>query len=40
VGKSQAVADGKISDTNLGILMVWQRQHGAWKLLARCSTKL
>lgn len=40
VGKSQSVADGKISDTNLGILMVWQKQHGAWKLLARCSTKL
>jgi ketosteroid isomerase-like protein len=40
VGKSQAVADGKVSDTNLAILMIWQKQHGAWKLLARCSTKL
>ncbi len=39
IGKSQS-QDGKISDTNLHILMVWQKQHGAWKLLARCSTKL
>jgi ketosteroid isomerase-like protein len=40
IGKSEAVADGKISDTNLHILMVWQKQAGVWKLLARCSTKL
>jgi ketosteroid isomerase-like protein len=40
VGQSEAVADGKKSDTNLHILMVWQKQSGQWKLLARCSTKL
>jgi ketosteroid isomerase-like protein len=28
------------SQVNLGILMVWQKQAGTWKLLARCSTKL
>jgi ketosteroid isomerase-like protein len=39
IGKSQS-QDGKISDTNLHILMVWQKQHGHWKLLARASTKL
>jgi hypothetical protein len=40
VGRSEAVADGKISDTNLHILMVWQKQGTDWSLLARCSTKL
>jgi len=40
IGKSEAVADGKISDTALHVLQVWQKQGGAWKLLARCSTKL
>lgn len=40
IGRSEAVADGKISDTNLHILMIWQKQHGEWKLLARASTKL
>jgi ketosteroid isomerase-like protein len=39
VGRSESL-DGKTSDTNLHILMVWQKQEGAWKLLARCSTKL
>ena len=39
IGKSQS-DDGKISDTNLSILMIWQKQHGAWKLLARASTKI
>ena len=40
LGKSEAVADGKLSDTNLHILQIWQKQGGEWKLLARCSTKL
>jgi ketosteroid isomerase-like protein len=40
VGKSQAVADNKISDTSLHVLQIWQKQHGKWLLLARCSTKL
>jgi ketosteroid isomerase-like protein len=39
IGKSQS-QDGKISDTNLHILMIWQKQHGHWKLLARGSTKI
>ena len=40
VAESQAVADGKKSATNLHILMVWQKQAGDWKLLARGSTKI
>lgn len=40
VARSESVADGKVSDTNLGILMVWQKQGSDWKLLARGSTKL
>ncbi len=40
VGKSQVVADGKINDTNLTILMTWQKQGTQWKLLDRASTKL
>jgi hypothetical protein len=30
----------KKNSVNLGILTVWQKQSGKWKLLARCSTKL
>jgi len=40
VAESEAVADGKKSSTNLGILMTWQKQGGDWKLLNRASTKL
>jgi ketosteroid isomerase-like protein len=40
VGKSQTVADNKISDTSLHVLQIWQKQRGKWLLLARCSTKL
>jgi ketosteroid isomerase-like protein len=40
VGESEAVADGKKSNTNLHILMNWQKQGADWKLLSRGSTKL
>jgi ketosteroid isomerase-like protein len=30
----------KTNDIKLGVLMVWQKQDGQWKLLARSSTKL
>jgi ketosteroid isomerase-like protein len=39
VSESEA-ADGKKRSTNLHILMVWQKQGGDWKLLARAATKL
>jgi ketosteroid isomerase-like protein len=38
VGENES--GGKKNQVNLGILMVWQKQHGKWRLLARCSTKL
>lgn len=38
VGESQN--GDKKSQANLAILMVWQKQSGEWKLLARGSTKL
>ena len=38
--EGETVADGKKSTTDLHILMVWQKQQGDWKLLARASTKL
>jgi ketosteroid isomerase-like protein len=40
VAESESVADGKKSNTNLAILMTWQKQGGDWKLLNRASTKL
>lgn len=39
IGRGES-KDGKISDTNLAILMIWQKQQGEWKLLARSSTKV
>ena len=38
VGENQT--GDKKSQANLAILMVWQKQGGQWKLLARASTKL
>jgi hypothetical protein len=40
VGESESAADGKKSNTNLHILMNWQKQGSEWKLLSRASTKL
>jgi ketosteroid isomerase-like protein len=40
IGESQVVADGKKNNTNLHILMNWQKQGSDWKLLSRASTKL
>jgi len=40
VAESQSVADGKKNNTNLHILMNWQKQGADWKLLSRASTKL
>ncbi|HYK78635.1 MAG TPA: nuclear transport factor 2 family protein [Micropepsaceae bacterium] len=40
VGESEVVADGKKNNTNLHILMNWQKQGNDWKLLSRASTKL
>ena len=40
VGEQEAVADGKKSNTNLHILMNWQKQGADWKLLSRSATAL
>lgn len=40
MSESETVADGKRSTANLHVLQVWQKQNGAWNLLARCSTKI
>jgi ketosteroid isomerase-like protein len=40
MSESEVVADGKRSTANLHVLQVWQKQNGAWNLLARGSTKL
>ena len=40
LGESQSAADGKKANTNLHILMNWQKQGADWKLLSRASTKL
>jgi hypothetical protein len=37
---SESEADGRTTSTRLGILEVWQKQNGAWKLLARQGYKL
>jgi ketosteroid isomerase-like protein len=40
MAESQVIADGKKNNTNLHILMNWQKQGSDWKLLSRASTKL
>jgi hypothetical protein len=36
---SESEADGKLTSTKIGVLQVWQKQGGAWKLLARQSVR-
>lgn len=40
IAESETIPEGKKSSTNLHVLMIWQKQGGEWKLLARASTKL
>ena len=37
---SESELDGKTSNTKIGIIEVWQKQAGGWKLLARQGYKL
>jgi len=37
---SQTELDGKVTDTKVGVMQVWQKQDGGWKLLARSSYRL
>jgi hypothetical protein len=36
---SESEADGKLTSTKIGVLQVWQKQGGNWKLLARQSVR-
>ena len=37
---SESELDGKVTNTKIGVIQVWQKQDGTWKLLARASWKL
>ena len=37
---SESELDGKVTNTKIGVLQVWQKQGTSWKLLARASFKL
>jgi ketosteroid isomerase-like protein len=40
LAEGESIPAGKKSNTDLAILMNWQKQDGEWKLLSRASTKL
>jgi ketosteroid isomerase-like protein len=37
---AESELDGKVTNTKIGVMQVWQKQGGSWKLLARASWKL
>jgi ketosteroid isomerase-like protein len=37
---SESELDGKTTTTRIGVLQVWQKQDGGWKLLARQAFRL
>src|SRR5438093_5656681 len=37
---SESELDGKVTNTKIGVMQIWQKQDGSWKLLARASFKL
>lgn len=37
---SQSELEGKVTDTKIGVMQVWQKDGGGWKLLARASYRL
>jgi Domain of unknown function (DUF4440) len=37
---SESELDGKVTNTKIGVLQVWQNQDSGWKLLARASFRL
>jgi len=37
---SQTELEGKVTDTKIAVMQVWQKQDGGWKLLARASYRL
>jgi ketosteroid isomerase-like protein len=39
VGTINSNDNGKSSDVDIGVMLIWQKQHGIWKLLARQAFK-
>jgi len=37
---SESELDGKVTNTKIGVMQVWQKQDSGWKLLARASFRL
>ena len=37
---SESELDGKVTNIKIGVMQVWQKQDGRWKLLARASWRL
>ena len=37
---SESELEGKVTNTKIGVMQVWQKQDGGWKLLARASFRL
>jgi hypothetical protein len=37
---SESELEGKVTNTKIGVIQVWQKQDAAWKLLARASWRL
>ena len=37
---SESELDGKVTNTKIGVMQVWQKQDGGWKLLVRASWRL
>jgi len=37
---SESELDGKVTNTKIGVMQVWQKQDGSWRLLARASWRL
>ena len=37
---SESELDGKVTNTKIGVMQIWQKQEAGWKLLARASWKL
>ena len=37
---SESELEGKVTNTKIGVIQVWQKRDGSWKLLARASFRL
>jgi len=40
IWNSESETEGKTSQTRIGVMIVWQKQNGTWKLLARQAYKI